>query len=169
VYYRGKKNLLNRMVMNSVFKRISRLLVQTTSLSLALVLLPAQTANAQPELTPAQVQQLQSLSPDEQAAIQAQLGGTVGERQTQIPEAMGVTPAAAAAAPLAEQAIEEDAQQRQQQDNITTDQQTQTTTRTPLRQFGYELFAGSPSTFAPTTNIPVPATYTANATSPTNW
>jgi polysaccharide export outer membrane protein len=159
VYYRGKKNLLNRMVMNSVFKRISRLLVQTTSLSLALVLLPAQTANAQPELTPAQVQQLQSLSPDEQAAIQAQLGGTVGERQTQIPEAMGVTPAAAAAAPLAEQAIEEDAQQRQQQDNITTDQQTQTTTRTPLRQFGYELFAGSPSTFAPTTNIPVPATY----------
>ncbi len=145
--------------MNSVIKRISRLLIQTTSLALTLALLLAQTANAQPELTPSQVQQLQSLSAEEQAAIQAQLGGTIGERQTQIPEAVSVTPAAAAAAPQAEQAIEEDAQERQQQDNITTDQQAQTTTATPLRQFGYELFAGSPSTFAPTTNIPVPATY----------
>ena len=105
------------------------------------------------------MQQLQSLSADDQAAIQAQLGGSVGERQAQIPEAVGITPAAAAAAPQAEAAIEEDAQQRQQQDDITTDQASQSTASTALRQFGYELFAGSPSTFAPATNIPVPATY----------
>ncbi len=29
----------------------------------------------------------------------------------------------------------------------------------PLTQFGYELFAGTPTTFAPATNIPVPANY----------
>ena len=116
-------------------------------------------AIAQPQLTPSQMQQLQNLSADDQAAIQAQLGGSVGERQAQIPEAVGITPAAAAAAPQAEAAIEEDAQQRQQQDDITTDQASQSTASTALRQFGYELFAGSPSTFAPATNIPVPATY----------
>ena len=116
-------------------------------------------AIAQPQLTPSQMQQLQSLSADDQATIQAQLGGIVGERQSQIPEAVGIRPAAAAAAPQAEVAIEEDVQQRQQQDDITTDQASQSTASTALRQFGYELFAGSPSTFAPATNIPVPATY----------
>jgi polysaccharide export outer membrane protein len=162
MYHRAKKNLLDRMFMNSVFKRISLQLWLATTLTTTLALaamLSAGTAHAQPELTPAQVQQLQSLSAEEQAALQAQLGGAVGERQSQIPEAIGVTPAAAVAAPQAEAAIEEDAQERQQQDDIATDQVAQTTTTTTLRQFGYELFAGSPSTFAPATNIPVPATY----------
>ena len=127
--------------------------------SLATILMLAAPAIAQPQLTPAQVQQLQSLSEQERSALEQQLGGTVGERQTQIPEAVSITPVAAVAATQAEAAIEQDAQQRQQTDDITTDQVAQTTTRTPLTQFGYELFAGSPSTFAPTTNIPVPSSY----------
>ena len=115
--------------------------------------------SAQPQLTPSQVQQLQNLSDEERQALAQQAGGSIGERQTQIPEAVSITPAATQAATVAEQAIEEDAQQRQQQDVISTDQQTQQTSSTALRQFGYELFAGSPSTFAPATNIPVPANY----------
>jgi len=114
---------------------------------------------AQPQLTPSQIQQLQNLSDEERAALAQQAGGAPGERQTQIPEAVSVTPAAAQAETDAQRAIEQDAQQRQQQDSITTDQVAQTTTQTPLRQFGYELFASSPSTFAPATNIPVPANY----------
>lgn len=33
------------------------------------------------------------------------------------------------------------------------------TVSTDLKQFGYELFAGAPTTFAPATDIPVPAEY----------
>jgi len=120
-------------------------------------------ATAQPQLTPDQLQQLQGLSEEERRALEQQVGGTIGERESQIPEAVSITPAptpsAVTAQSQAQQAIEEDAQQRQQTDSINTDQVSQTTTRAPLRQFGYELFAGSPSTFAPATNIPVPASY----------
>ncbi len=123
------------------------------------VLLFSNTASAQPSLTPSQIQQLQNLSDEERQALVQQAGGQPGERQDQIPEAVNLTPAANTAATQAEQAIEQDAQQRQQQDAVTVDQAPQQTTATPLRQFGYELFSGSPSTFAPATNIPVPSTY----------
>jgi polysaccharide export outer membrane protein len=110
-------------------------------------------------LTPAQIAQLQNLSEEERQALLAQAGGSVGERQQQIPEEVNLTAPAAQAATNAEQAIEQDAQERQGQDRIISDQELQTTTATQLRQFGYELFAGAPTTFAPATNIPVPANY----------
>ncbi len=117
-------------------------------------------ALAQPALTPAQIAQLQNISEEERQALLAQAGGNVGERQEQLPEAVNLTTAPAAqAATRAEQAIEQDARERQGQDRIISDQELQTTTATPLRQFGYELFAGAPTTFAPATNIPVPANY----------
>ncbi len=117
-------------------------------------------ALAQPALTPAQIAQLQNISEEERQALLAQAGGNTGERQEQLPEAVNLTTAPAAqAATRAEQAIEQDARERQGQDRIISDQELQTTTATPLRQFGYELFAGAPTTFAPATNIPVPANY----------
>ncbi|MCP5343533.1 MAG: SLBB domain-containing protein [Pseudomonadales bacterium] len=109
-------------------------------------------------LTPAQIQQLQNLSEEERQALLAQAGGQVGERQQQIPEEVNLQQAADTAPSQAELAIQQDAQARQQQDRIESDQQQQSTAQ-PLTQYGYELFAGAPTTFAPATNIPVPANY----------
>jgi polysaccharide export outer membrane protein len=72
---------------------------------------------------------------------------------------LGIGGPGAAPAPTAnELAIEQDARALQGTDDISSDQVAQRTTQ-PLRQFGYELFGGSPTTFAPATNIPVPANY----------
>jgi len=113
------------------------------------------------QLTPAQLSQLQSLSEEERRALLEQAGVQQGEVQQQIPEEINLPAASATAVQGADQpppAIEADAQARQLRDEISSDQQLQETTR-PLRQFGYELFGGTPSTFAPATNIPVPANY----------
>ena len=110
-------------------------------------------------LTPAQQAQLNSLSEEERQALLQQAGGGIGERQQQIPETVNVRDTSAQVEPAPnEQVIEQDAQALQEADSIETDQ-VQQRTGTPLRQFGYELFGGSPSTFAPATNIPVPANY----------
>ena len=113
------------MVKSSNIKGVSLGLLRMGPMAvlfLGIQLAISQVAMAQPELTP---EELQSLGEDGQADMVELLGGTVGERQSQIPEAMAVTPvtpAAAVAAPRAEAAIEEDAQQRQQQDDVTSDQ-----------------------------------------------
>ena len=110
-------------------------------------------------LTPAQQAQFNSLSEEERQAILQQAGGGIGERQQQIPETVNVRDISTPVEPAPnEQVIEQDAQALQEADSIETDQ-VQQRTGTPLRQFGYELFGGSPSTFAPATNIPVPANY----------
>ena len=54
--------------------------------------------------------------------------------------------------------IEENAQLAQGPE-ILTENVEESVTPEPLRQFGYELFAGTPTTFAPATNIPVPRNY----------
>lgn len=110
-------------------------------------------------LTPAELAQLNALSEEQRQAILQQTGGDIGERQEQIPETVNIregvsTPALAPN----ERVIEEDAQALQGADSIGSDQVSQQTSA-PLRQFGYELFGNSPSTFAPATNIPVPANY----------
>jgi polysaccharide export outer membrane protein len=129
-------------------------------LALALCLLPAANdASAQGvQLTPADLAQLNSLTEEERQAILDQAGGDIGERQQQIPEEVNLNTGAAPAPAPNERVIEQDAQQLQGTDDITSDQVAQQTTQ-PLRQFGYELFGGSPTTFAPATNIPVPANY----------
>jgi polysaccharide export outer membrane protein len=130
------------------------------ALALLLTLLPvAHDASAQGvQLTPADLAQLNSLTEEERQAILNQAGGDIGERQQQIPEEVNLGVGAAPAPAPNERVIEQDAQQLQGTDDITSDQVAQRTTQ-PLRQFGYELFGGSPSTFAPATNIPVPANY----------
>lgn len=110
-------------------------------------------------LTPAQQAQLNSLSEEERQAILQQAGGSTGERQQQIPETVNVRDNTPPAAPAPnERVIEQDAQALQTIDRIESDQ-VQQQTSVPLQQFGYELFSSSPSTFAPATNIPVPANY----------
>ena len=110
-------------------------------------------------LTPAQQAQLNSLSEEERQAILQQAGGGTGERQQQIPETVNVRDITPPAAPAPnERVIEQDAQALQTTDRIESDQVRQQTS-VPLQQFGYELFSSSPSTFAPATNIPVPANY----------
>ncbi len=134
--------------------------LQHAALVLVLALGFAGPVLAQPvELTPAQIAQLQNLSEEERQALLAQSGGQQGERQDQLAEEVNLTAPAQQAATRAEQAIEQDARERQVQDSIISDQELQITTATELRQFGYELFAGAPTTFAPATNIPVPANY----------
>ena len=132
----------------------------TLTLTLTLTLLPsAHDASAQGvQLTPAELAQLDALTEEERQAILQQAGGDIGERQEQIPEEVNLTTGAAPAPAPNERVIEQEAQQLQTTDDITSDQVSQQT-RQPLRQFGYELFGGSPSTFAPATNIPVPANY----------
>ena len=128
--------------------------------ALTLTLLPAaHDASAQGvQLTPAELAQLDALTEEERQAILQQAGGDIGERQEQIPEEVNLTTGAAPAPAPNERVIEQEAQQLQTTDDITSDQVSQQT-RQPLRQFGYELFGGSPTTFAPATNIPVPANY----------
>lgn len=60
---------------------------------------------------------------------------------------------------------QQNVQQNNQQNNLPYNQQidfgrqVMPNEPAPLMQFGYELFAGTPTTFAPATNIPVPANY----------
>jgi protein involved in polysaccharide export with SLBB domain len=128
-------------------------------LSTALALSSAPEAYAQDTtLTPAELAQLNTLTEEERQAVLQQAGGDIGERQQQIPEAVNLGGGDAPAPTANERVIEQDAQALQRPDEIDSDQVSQQTTQ-PLRQFGYELFGGSPSTFAPATNIPVPANY----------
>ena len=144
---------------NTVCAQALRLL---TSVGLSLVFAIANVSEGQAQgvnLTPAELAQLNTLSEEERQTILQQAGGDIGERQQQIPETVNIRDGAppAVLAPN-ERVIEEDAQALQGADNIGSDQVSQQTS-VPLRQFGYELFGSSPSTFAPATNIPVPANY----------
>jgi polysaccharide biosynthesis/export protein len=145
---------------NSSGSSLASKLLHALLLALTLSLLPAaHDASAQGvQLTPAELAQLDALTEEERQAILNQAGGDIGERQQQIPEEVNLNTGAAPAPAPNERVIEQDAQQLQGTDDITSDQVSQQT-RQPLRQFGYELFGGSPSTFAPATNIPVPANY----------
>src|SRR5690606_20499968 len=58
-----------------------------------------------------------------------------------------------------EAAPEINAQAAEGEERIDEDVAARDGTGQRLRQFGYDLFAGAPSTFAPATNIPVPANY----------
>lgn len=141
-----------------LIKRTSKLISLLSVLLLATFAYSPLTHGQGINLTPAQIQQLQNLSEEERRALLEQAGGQQGERQQQIPEEVNLQQERPNAATQAELAIEQDAQERQQLDQIDFDQQQQTTAQ-PLTQYGYELFAGVPTTFAPATNIPVPANY----------
>ena len=106
--------------------------------------------------------QFEGLTPDELAALRAlnesQPGFVEDAQPVDAPAILSdPTPRPAAASPSAEE-IEANAQQVQGAEQLPEDVE-QTTGTEPLRQFGYELFAGTPTTFAPANNIPVPLNY----------
>lgn len=104
-------------------------------------------------LTPEELEQFQSLSPAQREAL---LGGQATPAQTQITDPIEVIPRATATPN--QDGIQENVDSRLGQETLAEDVALQET-EAPLEQFGYSLFAGSPTTFAPATDIPVPTNY----------
>lgn len=107
------------------------------------------------DLTPEQQRMLMQLSPDEQAKVLEMINQRGGGKTTQ-------------AGPQFPEVVKPRATERDRtQGEPTTDSRvdtgsdsaSQATTRGGLQPFGYDLFAGAPTTFAPATDIPVPAEY----------
>lgn len=124
-------------------------------LILALALLPAMAVYAQ-SITPAQIEQFKSLPKAQQEALAQQYGvdlsqltGSSGQSRPEQPEQEVVKPLQES------EAKKREAEQKQaQRDEAFAEK------NNGLEPFGYDLFAGSPTTFAPVTEIPVPAEYT---------
>tara|TARA_Y100001001_G_scaffold160923_2_gene184425 strand:+ start:557 stop:3121 length:2565 start_codon:yes stop_codon:yes gene_type:complete len=124
-------------------------------LILALALLPAMSVYAQ-SITPAQIEQFKSLPKAQQEALAQQYGvdlsqltGSSGQSRPKQPEQEVVKPLQES------EAKKREAEQKQaQRDEAFAEK------NNGLEPFGYDLFAGSPTTFAPVTEIPVPAEYT---------
>jgi len=91
--------------------------------------------------TPEQLRQLQNLTAAERAALLEALGQAPIQSDVPLSEPQVVVPRPPLEAP------DDDT------DTASGD------TRPALRPFGYDLFAGEPSTFAPATDIPVPVDY----------
>jgi len=149
-----KSNLFSLLSVR-MHRTLAKILSIASLLTLSLI---ANSALGQAGVTPDLIERFNQLSPAERAAL---LGGTQtppGTVQAPVAQIETVTPRAAA--PSAnEDAIEDNAQQTQASDSLTEQSEGRTTTGQTLRQFGYNLFAGTPSTFAPATNIPVPLNY----------
>lgn len=133
--------------------------------------------------TPEQLRKFQQLPPDQQAKAVQALKGVDGAsaRSKQIVETEVVKPLMPHGSTQAsainqagdtsrtsdtnEEAGNAASQDRNNNSNpnpvdfVLTDMRSAQTMRTALRSFGYELFAGVPSTFAPATDIPVPTDY----------
>ncbi|NKB31998.1 MAG: hypothetical protein GKR91_02765 [Pseudomonadales bacterium] len=110
-------------------------------------------------LTPEQMAQLQALTPAQRQALLDSLSSPA-LTQEQIAEPLDVEPRARAPQTINSNAIERNFQIEQQADDADlAEEGTTPTNSSQLEQFGYSLFAGSPTTFAPATDIPVPANY----------
>ncbi|WP_320159091.1 SLBB domain-containing protein [Marinobacter salarius] len=130
-------------------------LIKRLLMSLALVL-PATTA-AQ-SISQSQIEQFKSMPRAQQEALARQygvdldaIGGSVGQ-QNQRPKNVNVVEPVDA---ITDQEREQ-AQSREGKEN--NDEQDRR--NGGLKPFGYDLFAGSPTTFAPVTEIPIPNDYT---------
>ena len=104
--------------------------------------------------TPDQLRQLQELSPEQRAQLIDALGGQDSTKQEPLPEPTVVTPRRVAQPPLTSTEVQEG----QGIDGL-SDTAAAERSRPELRPFGYDLFAGEPTTFAPATDIPVPVDY----------
>ena len=93
--------------------------------------------------TAEQLRQLEQLTPAQRAAILDALGQSTPEQQAPLSEPTVVVPQPMDAA----------------ETMPPTDSAELPTTEKALRPFGYDLFAGAPTTFAPATDIPVPVDY----------
>lgn len=153
------------MMINKL-RRTTRHLVLVTAAMLPLLGTPlhAQSIN----LTPEQQAQLQALSPAQRQALLNSLDSGTVPQATQSSQSSQAEIAEPIQIPTrqtqgnAPSNIERNAQNQQL---LTQDAPLVSATaparaqRQTLEQFGYSLFAGSPTTFAPATDIPVPANY----------
>jgi len=111
-------------------------------------------------ITPAQVQQFKSLPKAQQEALARQYGvdldqiqGSAAQTRPEVNQQISVV-----------DPLEKDAGQNEGEDpsdsKPSKEEQAFSKKNYGLKPFGYELFEGKPSTFAPVTEIPVPANYT---------
>jgi len=123
-------------------------------LILALALLPAMSVYAQ-SITPAQIEQFKSLPQAQQQALARQYGVDLSQLTGSTSQSRPEQPEQEVVKPLQEnEAKEREAEQKQGQRDKAFAKK-----NNGLEPFGYDLFAGSPTTFAPVTEIPVPAEY----------
>lgn len=112
--------------------------------------------------TQAQIEAFKNLSPQEQERLAKQYGvdlpsgSAPSQAPVETPEV--VKPRAPENNTEGDDAIEKAASQGTDAADLREDQKEQAT-KQKLKQFGYDLFAGSPTTFAPATDIPVPVDY----------
>ena len=105
--------------------------------------------------TAEQLQMLQQLSPEQQQQMMKALESKNGA----ISEQPLVEPTVVAPRPVqTDKSIEKSVQEGADIPTL-TEQQEQKQVSQKLNQFGYDLFAGTPTTFAPATDIPIPSDY----------
>lgn len=145
-------------VLNKLMKRFTNLCFSLAYRTLLLLCLGTTIVGAQDiNLSPEQMAQLQALTPAQRQALLNSLS-TPAVTQEQIAEPLDIEPRTPESNNSI--AIERNIQIEQTNDSDSLQEEgATTTTNTELEQFGYSLFAGSPTTFAPATNIPVPANY----------
>ena len=124
-------------------------------LILALALLPAMSVYAQ-SITPAQIEQFKSLPQAQQQALARQYGVDLGQLTGSTGQSRPEQPEQEVVKPLQES----DAKKREAEQEQAKKDEAFAEKNNGLEPFGYDLFAGSPTTFAPVTEIPVPAEYT---------
>ncbi len=104
--------------------------------------------------TAEQLRQLDQLSPAQRAALFEALDQQQSTQQAPLSEPTVVYPRRVAQPPLTSTETQEG-----QGDEDLTDSTVPDGARPELKPFGYDLFAGAPTTFAPATDIPVPVDY----------
>ena len=136
-------------IQSTIVSKVGRLLLPLSVLSLVNL------AIAQDFIpTPQQLEQLQGLSQEEISRLMDSRAEDAAGYQEAIVDVSTVEPREVQIdATRQSEILGEDAQQR-----IRITQQPQRLQQ-DLEPFGYALFAGTPTTFAPATNIPVPSTY----------
>ena len=158
MFFSGKKNHF------SVKPEYTTVNLKNLLLPLALLLPVAVQAQS---LSPAQIERFKSLPKAQQEALASQYGvdldsigggsGSASSNGEQIrnPEpVVEKTPASSAE----KEGQDEELEETNVETKASSAENEKKTKR--LEPFGYDLFAGSPSTFAPVTSIPVPAEYT---------
>ena len=133
--------------------------VNLKNLLLSLTLLLPIAAQAQ-SITPAQIQQFKALPKAQQEALARQYGVDLDQIQgSDAQTGPEVNQQISVVDPLEKDAEQNDGED-QSDSKLTKEEQAFSKKNYGLKPFGYELFEGKPSTFAPVTEIPVPDNYT---------
>ncbi|WP_338589256.1 SLBB domain-containing protein [Shewanella khirikhana] len=136
-----------------MLQQLKRLMIASVG---ALVLVGGPSAAITP--SPQMIEQFKNLPKSEQERIARQygidpsmLGGTTqGSKRLEQPELMSER--------LSERDLDKDKEGKKKSKDDSVDF-SQDASKSELKRFGYELFAGEPSTFAPVSDAPVPAEY----------